>query len=54
MLEADVYDFNIGSARVLEKSGFRCYGKRELNTRKDGKLLSTFGYELTKEKWSEL
>jgi len=37
-ITADVFHFNIGSARVLEKAGFQCEGYLRSHHKKDGKI----------------
>ena len=48
-LVAHVFELNIGSARVLEKAGFKLEGRLRKHFRKDGKLLDARIYGLLKE-----
>jgi ribosomal-protein-alanine N-acetyltransferase len=48
-LMAHVFELNIGSARVLEKNGFKLEGRLRKHFRKDGKLLDARLYGLLKE-----
>jgi RimJ/RimL family protein N-acetyltransferase len=48
-LTAHVFEFNISSARVLEKNGFKLEGRLRKHLRKDGKLLDARFYGLLKE-----
>ena len=48
-LTAHVFDFNLGSARVLEKNGFKLEGLFRKHFRKDGELLDARFYGLLKE-----
>jgi ribosomal-protein-alanine N-acetyltransferase len=50
-LTAHVFEFNIGSARVLEKNGFRLEGRLRKHISKDGQLLDGRFYGLLKEEW---
>jgi ribosomal-protein-alanine N-acetyltransferase len=47
-LTAHVFDFNIASARVLEKNGFVLEGLLRKHFRKDGKLVDARIYGLLK------
>ena len=51
-LTAHVFDFNIGSARVLEKNGFKLEGILRQHCRKDGKLIDARFYGLLKDELS--
>lgn len=46
---AHCFELNIGSARVLEKAGFKLEGRLRKHFRKDGKLLDARIYGLLKE-----
>ncbi|HXM34111.1 MAG TPA: GNAT family N-acetyltransferase [Pyrinomonadaceae bacterium] len=48
-LTAHVFEFNVGSARVLEKNGFKLEGRLRKHIRKDGELLDGRLYGLLKE-----
>ena len=48
-LTAHVFEFNVGSARVLEKNGFKLEGRLRKHLRKDDKLLDARIYGLLKE-----
>ncbi|KAL2827382.1 acyl-CoA N-acyltransferase [Aspergillus cavernicola] len=48
-LEAEVFEGNEGSKRVLEKAGFVCEGRRRWGVEKGGVLLDTFVYCLFRE-----
>lgn len=48
-LTAHVFEFNVGSARVLEKNGFKLEGRLRKHIRKDGQLLDGRFYGLLKE-----
>ena len=48
-LTAHVLEFNVGSARVLEKNGFKLEGRLRKHFRKDGQLLDARFYGLLKE-----
>ncbi|MGH9968651.1 MAG: GNAT family N-acetyltransferase [Pyrinomonadaceae bacterium] len=48
-LTAHVLEFNAGSARVLEKNGFKLEGRLRKHIRKDGELLDARFYGLLKE-----
>ncbi len=48
-LTAEVFDFNIASARVLEKNGFTLEGRLRKHFRKDGKLIDAGFYGLLKD-----
>jgi RimJ/RimL family protein N-acetyltransferase len=48
-LVAHVFELNIASAHVLEKSGFKLEGQLRKHFRKDGKLLDARIYGLLKE-----
>lgn len=48
-LVAHVFELNIASAQVLEKSGFKLEGRLRKHFRKDGKLLDARIYGLLKE-----
>ena len=48
-LTAHVFDFNIASARVLEKNGFKLEGVLRQHFEKDGKVLNARLYGLLKE-----
>lgn len=48
-LTAHVFAFNAGSARVLEKNGFKLEGYLRKHFQKDGDLLDTLFYGLLKE-----
>lgn len=52
-LTAHVFEKNLGSARVLEKNGFRLEGRLRHHFMKDGKLLDARIYGLLKEDWAE-
>jgi ribosomal-protein-alanine N-acetyltransferase len=47
-LTAHVFEFNVGSARVLEKNGFKLEGHLRKHLRKDGELLDALFYGLLK------
>jgi len=51
-LTAHVFDFNIGSARVLEKNGFKLEGILRQHCRKDDKLIDARFYGLLKDELS--
>jgi ribosomal-protein-alanine N-acetyltransferase len=51
-LTAHVFDFNIGSSRVLEKNGFKLEGILRQHCRKDGKLIDARFYGLLKDELS--
>ena len=38
-ITANVFHFNVGSARVLEKAGFQCEGNLRSHYKKDGKII---------------
>ncbi len=46
-ITANVFDFNIGSAKVLEKSGYQCEGILRSHYNKDGKIFDGKMYALT-------
>lgn len=48
-LTAHVFEFNVGSARVLEKNGFKLEGRLRKHICKDGELLDGRFYGLLKE-----
>jgi ribosomal-protein-alanine N-acetyltransferase len=48
-LTAHTFEFNAGSARVLEKNGFKLEGRLRKHFRKDGDLLDARFYGLLKE-----
>ncbi|KAL4914554.1 acyl-CoA N-acyltransferase [Aspergillus aurantiobrunneus] len=48
-LEAEVFDGNEGSRRVLEKNRFVCEGRRRRAVEKEGVMLDVFGYALLRE-----
>ena len=48
-LTAHVFEFNVGSARVLEKNGFKLEGRLRKHISKDGQLLDGRLYGLLKE-----
>ena len=48
-LTARTFEFNVGSARVLEKNGFKLEGYLRKHLMKDGKLLDARVYGLLKE-----
>ncbi|KAL4751336.1 hypothetical protein BDW72DRAFT_95165 [Aspergillus terricola var. indicus] len=48
-LDAEVFDGNEGSKRVLEKAGFVCEGRRRCAVKKGGVVLDTFIYALIRE-----
>lgn len=48
-LVAHCFELNIGSARVLEKSGFKLEGRLRKHFRKDGRLLDARIYGVLKE-----
>ena len=48
-LTAHVFEFNIGSARVLEKNGFKLEGRLRKHLRKDDRLIDARLYGLLKE-----
>ena len=48
-LTAHVFDFNVGSARVLEKSGFQLKGRLRRHYRKDGKTFDGLLYAKLKD-----
>jgi len=48
-LTAHVFEFNIGSARVLEKNGFKLEGRLRKHFRKDGELLDARFYGFLKD-----
>jgi len=48
-LTAHVFEFNLSSARVLEKNGFKLEGRLRKHFRKDGELLDARFYGLLKE-----
>ncbi len=48
-LTAHVLEFNVGSARVLEKNGFKMEGRLRKHFRKDGELLDARFYGLLKD-----
>ncbi|MEP6635488.1 MAG: GNAT family protein [Acidobacteriota bacterium] len=48
-LTAHVFEFNVGSARVLERNGFKLEGRLRRHFRKDGELLDARLYGLLKE-----
>ncbi len=48
-LTAHVFELNIGSARVLEKNGFKLEGRFRKHFQKDGKLLDARLYGLLKD-----
>ena len=53
-LTAHVFDFNIGSARVLEKNGFRLEGVLRQHFEKDGKALDARLYGLLDEEFAKI
>lgn len=48
-LTAHVFESNVGSARVLEKNGFKLEGRLRKHFRKDGKLLDARLYGLLRD-----
>jgi [ribosomal protein S5]-alanine N-acetyltransferase len=48
-LTAHVFDFNVGSARVLEKNGFKLEGRLRKHFRKEEKLYDAHFFGLLKE-----
>ena len=50
-LIAHVFSFNLSSARVLEKNGFRLEGSLRKHFCKDGQLIDARVYGLLKEEW---
>ncbi|KAL4744070.1 acyl-CoA N-acyltransferase [Aspergillus similis] len=48
-LDAEVFDGNEGSKRVLEKAGFVCEGRRRCAVEKGGVVLDTFVYALIRQ-----
>ncbi|KAL4959521.1 GNAT family N-acetyltransferase [Aspergillus stella-maris] len=48
-LEAEVFDGNEGSRRVLEKAGYQLEGRKRNAVEKDGVVLDTFLYSLLME-----
>jgi ribosomal-protein-alanine N-acetyltransferase len=48
-LVAHVFEFNLASARVLERNGFQLEGRLRKHLRKDGKLIDARFYGLLKE-----
>lgn len=48
-ITANVFDFNIGSARVLEKAGFQCEGYLRSYYKKDGKIFDGKLYAMIRE-----
>ena len=48
-LTAHVFEMNAGSARVLEKNGFKLEGRFRKHLRKDSELLDARFYGLLKE-----
>jgi RimJ/RimL family protein N-acetyltransferase len=50
-LTAHVFEFNTGSARVLEKNGFKLEGRLRKHINKDGRLLDGRFYGLLKEEF---
>jgi RimJ/RimL family protein N-acetyltransferase len=50
-LTAHVFEFNAGSARVLEKNGFKLEGRLRKHINKDGQLLDGRFYGLLKEEF---
>lgn len=49
---AEPFDYNIGSRRVLEKSGFKLEGTMRQNAFKNGKVLDMLLFSLTRDDWS--
>jgi RimJ/RimL family protein N-acetyltransferase len=47
-ISAEVFSNNPGSSRVLEKAGFTFEGRLKYHVLKDGKLLDSLLYALTK------
>ncbi|KAL4885476.1 acyl-CoA N-acyltransferase [Aspergillus karnatakaensis] len=45
-IEAEVFDGNDGSRRVLEKAGFECEGRKRRAAEKNGVVLDVWGYAL--------
>jgi [ribosomal protein S5]-alanine N-acetyltransferase len=50
-LTAHVFEFNVASARVLEKNGFKLEGRLRKHISKDGQLLNGRFYGLLKEEF---
>jgi len=48
-LQANVFEYNPRSARVLEKNGFRLEGRLVKNITKDGKVIDSLLYALTRD-----
>jgi RimJ/RimL family protein N-acetyltransferase len=48
-LTAHTFEFNVGSARVLEKNGFKLEGRLRKHFRKDGELLDARIYGLLRD-----
>ncbi|KAL4986231.1 acyl-CoA N-acyltransferase [Aspergillus falconensis] len=48
-LDAEVFEGNEGSKRILEKAGFVCEGRRRSAVEKRGVVLDTFVYALIRE-----
>lgn len=48
-LTAHTFEFNVASARVLEKNGFKLEGRLRKHLLKDGKLIDARFYGLLKE-----
>lgn len=48
---AELFSYNTGSRRVLEKSGFEYEGTMKNNAFRDGKALDMMLYAITREKW---
>ncbi|GEM_PF-5704412 len=54
MVEADVYDYNKTSQKLLEKIGFETAGFDKYAAMKNGEYVSSTKYAISREKWARM